>query len=351
MMPTPSLARLLFLCAFALPSYAAAQAYPAGPVRLVVPFPPGGTADPVARAVAQKLSQQLGQQVIIDNRSGASTIIGTELVAKAAPDGYTLLSAPFSFSANPSLFAKLPYDPLKDFVPITFLGATPVVLLVHPSFPARTVKELIAMAKAKPGEINYASAGNGTSNHLAAELFNQLAQVRLTNIPYKGAGPATAALVSGEVFVSFPWALPSAAPHIKTNRARALALASRARARSMPDLPTMREAGVPGCELEAWHGVMAPAGTPAAIITRLSNEIQKVPKDPEVTQRFDTIGFETGGGSPDDFARFIRSEMQKWGQVIRTARIVKGIDHVGPVLKTQKRAFLQRGGGTIIAAA
>ena len=310
----------LLLILFALANSSAAQTYPTGPVRLIVPFPPGGTADPVARAVAQKLSQQLGHQVIVDNRAGGSTIIGTELVAKAAPDGHTLLSAPFSFSANPSLFAKLPYDPLRDFVPITFLGATPVVLLVHPSFPARSVKELIALAKSKPGEINYGSAGNGTSNHLAAELFNQLAQVKLTNVPYKGAGPATTALVAGEVFVGFP-ALPSAASHIKSGRARALAVASRARARSMPNLPTMAEAGVPGCELEAWHGIMAPAGTPASVVTRLSNETQKALREPDLVQRFDAIGFETGGGSPEDFARFIRSEMQKWAKVIRTANI------------------------------
>ena len=311
----------LVLAVLALaPGHAAAQAYPTGPVRLVVPFPPGGTADPVARTVAQRLTQQLGQQVVVDNRAGGSTIIGTEIVAKAAPDGQTLLSAPFSFSANPSLFAKLPYDPMKDFVPITLLGATPIVLLVHPSFPARTVKELIAMAKAKPGEINYGSAGNGTSNHLAAELFNQLAQVKLTNIPYKGAGPATTALVSGEVFVGFP-ALPSAAPHIKNGRARALAVASRTRARSMPNLPTMAEAGVPGCELEAWHGLMAPAGTPSAIITRLSSETQKALQHPDVAKRFDAIGFETGGGSPEEFARFIQSETAKWARVVKTAKI------------------------------
>jgi tripartite-type tricarboxylate transporter receptor subunit TctC len=299
---------------------AEAQVYPAGPVRLIVPFPPGGTADPVARAVAQKLSQQLGQQVIVDNRPGASTIIGTDLVAKAAPDGHTLLSAPFSFSANPALFAKLPYDPHRDLTPVTFLGATPVVLIVHPSLPARSVKELLAMAKARPGEINYGSAGNGTSNHLAAELFNQLAGVKLAHVPYKGAGPATVALVAGEVFVGFP-ALPSAAPHIRSNRARALAVAARSRTRSMPDLVTMGEAGVAGCELEAWHGVMAPAATPAAIVMRLSNEIRKALRDPEVSQRFDAIGFETGGGSTEDFARFIKSEMQKWATVVRAANI------------------------------
>jgi tripartite-type tricarboxylate transporter receptor subunit TctC len=320
LMPTYTRLALVFAAVLLVSAPAAAQRYPTGPIRLVVPFPPGGTADPVARAVAQKLTQQMGQQVIVDNRSGGSTIIGTEIVAKAPPDGHTLLSAPFSFSANPSLFAKLPYDPLKDFVPITFLGATPIVLIVHPSFPARSVKELIALAKAKPGDINYGSAGNGTSNHLAAELFNQLAGIKLTHVPYKGAGPATVALVSGEVVVGFP-ALPSAAPHIKNGRARPLAVASRSRARAMPDLLTMAEAGVPGGELEAWHGIMAPVGTPPAIIARLSAETQKALKDPEITKLFDAMGFETGGGSPEDFARFIRSEMQKWEKVIRAANI------------------------------
>jgi len=270
--------------------------------------------------VGAKLAQQLGQQVIVDNRAGGSTIIGSELVARAAPDGYTLLSAPISFAVNPSLFAKLPYEPLKDFLPITLLGATPMALVVHPSLPVRTVKEMISLARERPGEINYGSAGNGSSNHLTGELFNMLAKVKLAHVPYKGAGPATTALVSGEVFVGFP-GLPAAASHVGSGRLRILAVASRTRARSMPDLATMSEMGVPGCELESWHGIMAPAGTPIPIITQLSVEIQKALKQPDVIKRFDAIGVETGGGSPEDFARFIRSEMEKWGQVVRAAGI------------------------------
>lgn len=195
-----------------------AQTYPSSPVRIVVPFPPGGTADPVARTVAAKLSQQLGQQVIVDNRPGGSTIIGSEIVAKATPDGYTLLSAPISYSVNPSLFTKLPYDPLRDLLPVTFLGATPMALVVHPSLPVRTVKEMIALTKAKPGELNYGSAGNGSSNHLTGELFNLVAHVKLVHIPYKGAGPATTALMSGEVYVGFP-GLPAAAAHVRSGPA------------------------------------------------------------------------------------------------------------------------------------
>lgn len=320
--------RLLSRCCCALsmcasPLLAHAQTFPSGPVRIVVPFPPGGTADPVARAVAVKLSQQLGQQVIVDNRAGGSTIIGSELVAQAAPDGHTLLSAPISFAVNPSLFAKLPYEPLRDFRPITFLGATPMALVVHPSLPARSVRELIVLAKTRPGELNYGSAGNGSSNHLTGELFNMLAQVKLAHIPYKGAGPATTALVSGEVFVGFP-GLPAAAPHAGSGRLRVLAVASRARARSMPALPTMSEAGVPGCELESWHGIMVPAATPMPIVTRLSEEIQKALKQPDVIKRFEAIGVEIGGGSPEDFARFIRSEMEKWRRVVRAASIKLG---------------------------
>lgn len=316
---------LLFSAAVALSWMAAvqAQSYPVRPVRLIVPFPPGATADTAARTVAQKLGERLGQQVVVDNRGGASTIIGTEIVAKALPDGYTLISAPFNFAVNPSLFRKLPYDPARDFRTVALLGMTPIVLVVHPSVPSRSVRELIALARANPGKLNYASAGEGSSNHLAAELFNDLARVRMTHVPYKGAAPAVTALVGGETALMFS-ALPSAISQIKAGRLKALAVASRVRASALPAVPTMAEAGVANCEVGAWHGVLAPSGTPNEIVTRLNAEIVNVLRLPEVAERFSAIGFDPAGGTPEDFGRFIRSEMERWAKVVKAAKISIG---------------------------
>lgn len=250
-------------------------------------------------------------------------MIGTELAAKASADGYTLVNVPFNYAANPFLFRKLPYDPAKDLVPVVLLGLTPIVLVVHPSVPAKSVKELIALASANPGKLNYATAGGGSSNHLAAELFKLLAHVDLTHVPYKGAAPAVTALAGGEVSLMFS-ALTSALTQIQSGRLRALAIASTKRTPTLPNIPTMSEAGVAGCEVSAWHGTMAPRGTPAGVIAKLNAEIDKVLRLPEIIERLTTIGFEPEGGSSEDFAKFIRAEMEKWGKVIKTAKITSG---------------------------
>jgi tripartite-type tricarboxylate transporter receptor subunit TctC len=300
-----------------------AQSYPARSVRLIVPFPAGATADIAARTVFQKVGENLGQQFVIDNRSGGSTIIGTEMAAKASADGYTLVNVPFNYAANPFLFRKLPYDPAKDLMPIVLLGLTPIVLVVHPSLPARSVKELIALAAANPGKLNYATAGEGSSNHLAAELFKLLAHVDLTHVPYKGAAPAVTALTGNEVALMFS-GLTSAITQIQAGRLRALAVASTKRTPTLPDILTLAEAGVAGCEASAWHGTMAPRGTPAGVIAKLNADIDKVLRSPQIVERLTAIGFEPEGGSSENFARFIRAEMEKWAKVIKTAKITAG---------------------------
>ncbi len=309
--------RLAATLAVLAPHPAAADAYPAKPIRLVVAFPPGGGTDIIARSIAHKLAERFAQQVVVDNRPGAGGNIGTDIVAKSAPDGYTILMGSAGpLAINASLFAKMPFDPIKDLAPVTLAASTPNVLVVHPSLPARTVKELIALARAKPGEINFASSGHGTPAHLAGELFNSMAGVKLVHIPYKGAAPALADLLGGQVQIMFS-TMPPALPHVKDGKLRALAVTSRKRSPATPELPTMDEAALPGFEAITWHGVVAPAGTPAAIIARLNREIVAILHLPEVVERLSGQGAEALGSTPEEFAAYIKSESAKWAKVVR----------------------------------
>ncbi len=296
---------------------AAADAYPAKPIRFVVAFPPGGGTDIIARSIAQKLAERIAQQVVVDNRPGAGGNIGTDIVAKSAPDGYTILMGSAGpLAINASLFAKMPFDPIKDLAPVTLAASTPNVLVVHPSLPARTVKELIALARAKPGEINFASSGHGTPAHLAGELFNSMAGVKLIHVPYKGAAPALADLLGGQVQIMFS-TMPPALPHVKDGKLRALAVTSRKRSPATPELSTMDEAALPGFEAITWHGVVVPAGTPTTVIALLNREIVAILHLPEVVERLSGQGAEALGSTPEEFAAYIRSESIKWAKVVR----------------------------------
>lgn len=295
------------------------QAYPTKPMRLVVPFAPGGGTDVIARYLAGGMSESLGRQVVVDNRGGANGIIGTEIVARAPPDGYTLLFVSSPHSINPSL-RKLPYDTLRDFAPVSLVATSPYVLVVNPKLPARTVKELIAAAKARPDEIAYGSGGSGSSAQLAAELFNQLAGVKLREIPYKGAGPALLATVAGESAVVFGNAL-TVKPHIQSGRLRALGIASAKRSSSAPDLPTIAEAGVPGYRAEAVLGMLAPARTPKAIIQKLNAEIHKTMRTPAAVEAMTRLGVDIELTTPEEFGRLIESEMHRWGKVVRALNL------------------------------
>ena len=310
---------LLLVLAAALPGAASAQAqYPNKPVRLIVPFPPGGGTDTLARIYGQKLAEVFGQQVIIDNRPGAGTNIGAEIAAKAPPDGYTLLMGNIAHAINVTLYGKLAYDFVKDFTPVTLLASTPNILVVHPSVPVKSVKELIALAKARPGQLDYASAGSGSSSHLAAELFGIMAGVKMTHVPYKGGGPAVIALVGGQVSVGFA-TTPSVITHVKAGKMRGLGVTTARRSPSTPELPTISEAGVPGYEAGTWYGLLAPAGTPNEIVARLHAESVKLLKLPDVKDRLDATGFESIGNTPEQFAAYIRSEIEKWGKVVKAS--------------------------------
>lgn len=294
-----------------------AGGYPVKPIRLVVPFPPGGATDILARAVGQRWSEVLGQQVIVDNRPGAGGNIGSELVAHAAPDGYTLLMGTVGTHAiNPSLYAKMPYDHVKDFAPVVLVAGVPNVLVVHPSVPAQNVNELIAYGKANPGKLNFASSGSGTSIHLAGELFKVMTAVQMTHVPYKGSAPAIQDLLGGQVQLMFD-NLPSALPQIKAGKLRALAVTSVARSPALPDTPTVAESGLPGFEASSWFGVLSPAGTPPAIITRLNAEAVKWLATPEAQEKMRNLGANAAGGTPADFAAHIRAETLKWARVVK----------------------------------
>jgi tripartite-type tricarboxylate transporter receptor subunit TctC len=294
----------------------AGEPYPAKPIRLVVGFPPGGFVDFTARLVGAPLGAALGQQVVVENRGGAGGIVGTEIVARAAPDGYTLtVGSAGTHAVNQSLYAKLPYNVLRDFQPVARLADAPSVLAVHPSLPANNVKELLALARAKPGQINYASAGSGTSTHLAAALFEHLGKVKMVHVPFKGGGPAIVALLAGEVPVTFGTAA-SVSPHTKTGRLRGLAVTSGARSAVLPDLPTIAEAGIPGYEMLNWLGLFAPAGTPRPIVERLANEALRIVRTPDVVQRFHAQGAEPSPLGTEAFAALVKSEIAKWAKVV-----------------------------------
>jgi tripartite-type tricarboxylate transporter receptor subunit TctC len=311
--------RMLFVLAAALSASVQTYAqYPAKPVRLVVPFPPGGGTDTLARVYGQKLGEALGQQVVIDNRPGGGTNIGAEIAAKAPPDGYTALMGNIAHAINVTLYSKLSYDLVRDFAPVTLLASTPNILVVHPSIPVRSVKELIVLAKAKPGELDYASSGSGSSAHLAAELFSSMAGIKMTHIPYKGGGPAVIALAGGQVSVGFA-TTPSVIGHVKAGKLRGLAVTTAQRSPSTPDLPTISESGLAGYEAGTWYGLLVPAAAPKEVVTRLHGESVKLLKQSDVKDRLDAAGFELIGNTPEQFATFIRSEIEKWARVVKAS--------------------------------
>jgi tripartite-type tricarboxylate transporter receptor subunit TctC len=309
------------LAATALPVHAA-ERYPSRPIRMIVPFPPGGSTDFNARAIQDKLSDQLGQQVVIDNRGGASGQIGTKLVKDSAPDGYTLVLHTIAFVTSPILYDNAGYDPVKDFMPVTMISQVPTTVSVHPSVPVHSVKELLALAKSKPGELIYASSGIGTNSHITGELFNLMGNTSIRAIQYKGGGPALAAVVSGEVQIGFS-NITQTARMAEAGRVRMLAISSLKRSPSAPNLPTVAESGLPGFEMAAWHIIAAPRNTPAAIIKTLNEKIRAALKDPVVVQRFDKGGMEQFSGTPQETIAYLKNEQTKWARVIRE-RNMKG---------------------------
>ncbi len=299
-------------------STALSQQYPARAIRLIVPFPPGGGTDTMARVVAPRLSEFLGQQVVPENRGGAGANIGAEVAAKSAPDGYTLMLATISNAIGVSFYSKLNYDLVRDFATITQLATTPHILVVHPSVPVKTVRDFIALAKARPDQLAYSSSGTGSAAHLAGELFNSLAGVKTTHVAYKGGGPSMIALVGGEVSVAFA-TMPSAIGYVRAGRLRGVAVTTDRRSPSTPELPTIAEAGVTGYEAGSWYGLSVPAGTSKEIVARLHAETIKVLAVPEVKERLFNAGFEIVTSTPEQFAAFTRSEIQKWAKVVKSA--------------------------------
>ena len=297
------------------------NSYPTKPVRFVVPFAPGGSTDTLARTVGQKLSDAFGQQVVVDNRSGGNGNIGMEIVARAAPDGHTIvLGYIANLGIGPSVFDRLPFDPVKDFAPITQLAAAPNIFVAHPSVPAKSIKEFIAYAKANPNKINFASAAVASLGHLAGELLNASAGIKMQHVPYKGSGQAVIDLLAGQVQVMFS-GMSSVMPHLKAGKLRALAVTGAQRSPAAPEVPTIAESGFPGFEASAWYGVLAPAGTPPRIIVRLHDEIVRVLKMPDVKERLENVGFELVGGTPEAFGAYIKTEIQKWARVVKASGI------------------------------
>jgi tripartite-type tricarboxylate transporter receptor subunit TctC len=301
-------------------SLAQAQVFPSRPVRVIVPFAPGGGTDNLTRIMAPRLTELLGQSIIVDNRPGASSQIGTELGARAAPDGHTLIHVDTSFASNPSLYPKLPYDAIKDFACVSLLASAPVVLVVHPSVPAKTLKELIALARTRPGELNFATGGAGSATHLGVELFKSAAKIDLVHVPYKGTGPAAAALLAGEVVMSI--AGPSSIkPHVDSGRLRAIAITGEKRNPALPQIPTFAEAGLRGVDSGSYWVSLAPAATPRRAIQTLSAAMSKVLQAPDVRQRLVDLGFEPIGSTPDQCGENVRSEIDKWARVVSAAGI------------------------------
>ena len=293
-----------------------AAAYPAKAIRIVVPFPAGGTSDILSRAIGQKLTEEWKQPVVVDNRPGASANIGAEIVVKSPPDGYTLLCASTIHTINPSLYSKLAYDPVKDFTPITLIATTSQVLAVHPSLPVRSVKELIAYAKKRPGQINYSSAGNGSQPHLTAELFKTRTGIDIVHVPYKGAPPAMNDLLAGHVALSFATS-PSAVPHVKSGKLRALAVSTARRVSALPDVPTIDESGVPGFEASGANGLVGPAGMPAGIVEKLHAAVVKIVKEPAMSKFLSEQGADPYTTTPAEYAAYIKSEVAKWARAVK----------------------------------
>ncbi len=307
----------LFLAALPIDSTRAQGAYPTKPVRLVVPFPPGGPLDVVGRVIAQKLGESWGHPVVVENKAGAGGNIGADAVAKAAPDGYTILMGALSTHAvNPSLYSNMPYDAAKDFAPITLVATTPNVLVVNPSLPVRSVQEFIAYAKANPGKLNFGSGSIGSAGHLAGELFNMETGARMVHVPFKGAAPATQALLAGDTQLMFD-NLANAMPHVKAGKLRALAVTTAQRSKLAPDLPTMAEAGLPGFDITTWFGLFAPAGTPREIVGKWNADVVKILESPEMRERLAAQGAEATPTSPERFAAFVASEARKYAQIVK----------------------------------
>jgi tripartite-type tricarboxylate transporter receptor subunit TctC len=308
---------MVFCALSAAASPAAAQNYPSRPIRIIAQFQPGTSTDILARVIGARLTDAWGQQVVVDNRPGAGGLVGTELGAKAAPDGYTLTMAVSSgFGINPTLYAKLPYDVLRDFAPITNIALTPQTLVANPGFGAKSMKDLIALAKSKPGQLNYASLGAGSTSHLTMEMFRSAAGITLNHIPYKGSPAAHAELFSGRIPMMFD-AIPAVLPHVKSGRLRGLAIGSARRSTFLPDVPTVAESGFPGFEAVGWIGVAAPSKTPPAVLDKLNAEIRRIINTPEMKERLATLAFTPVGDSRDEFDRFIKSEIARWGKAVR----------------------------------
>jgi tripartite-type tricarboxylate transporter receptor subunit TctC len=299
---------------------AAAQTYPVKPIRFVVPFAPGGGTDLLARLLAPRLTEALGQPVVVDNRGGAGGVIGAEIAVKAPADGYTIvLGSPGPLTINPN-FQRMPYDPLRDFAPIALATVSPFVLVVHPSLPARSVKELLSLARSRPGQLNYGSSGNGSVAHFSAEQLKALAGIDIVHVPYKGSGPAVIDLIAGQLHLMLE-NMPTVLPHIRTGKLRALAVGTKMRSSLLPELPPLGEAGVPGYESSTAFGVLAPAKTPSAIINRLNAEIVKTLRSAEARERLTALGMEPVGGTPEQYAAHLKEELAKYGRIVKTAGI------------------------------
>ena len=297
-----------------------AAAFPSKPIRIIVPFPAGGFNDQLARTLSQKFQERWGQPVVVDNRPGASSVLGTDLAAKAPNDGHTLLIVSFAFAVNPSLLSHLPYDTLKDFTPVALAAGTPNFLVVNPSLPVKSLAELIRLAKADPGKLDYATGGNGTSPHLCMELLKSMAGVDLVHVPYKGSAPAVTDVIGGQVKVMFDNA-PNVLPHVKAGKLRALAVSTATRSPLAPEVPTVAESGVPGYDVDVWFGVVVPAGTPKDVVTQLNAEINRALALPAVKRRFAQQGVHTAGGTPEQFAAYLQAQMTRWAKVVKDAGV------------------------------
>jgi tripartite-type tricarboxylate transporter receptor subunit TctC len=310
----------VFLCVLCVlcgkPNFAFAEGYPGKPIRIIVPYPPGGFNDTLARTLGQKLTEKWKQPVIVDNRPGGGGTIGTNLAAKSAPDGYTLLIVSFAFAVNPALYGTLPYDSEKDFAPIVLAASTPNLLVVNPGLPVKSVKELIALARSKPGKLNYASAGNGSSNHLSMELLKSLTGVDIVHVPYKGSAPAVTDLIGGQFDLMFD-NVPNVLQQVKAGKLRAVAVSSKERSPFVKELPTVTESGVPGFDVSVWFGVVAPAGTPEPVVAKLNAEINGILKIAEIRQAFNDQGVEPLGGTPREFSAFLGAQTTKWAKVVK----------------------------------
>jgi tripartite-type tricarboxylate transporter receptor subunit TctC len=308
------------LCALAFTPSIAQDAYPSRPVRFILPFPPGGGTDILGRIIAERLSANLGQPVVIENRGGAGGNVGAEAAARSAPDGYTIVLVAPSLAISPSLYSKLNYDPVKDFAPVSLVATVPNVMVTHPSVPAQTLQEFIALARLRPGGMNFGSGGSGTSNHLAGELFNIVTGTKLVHVPYKGVNLAMNDVLSGQIHLVVI-GVPAAAPHIKAGRLRGLALIAPQRAPAVPEVPTVAEAGLNDFEVTTWYGVLAPAGTPRPIVARLNAELVKIMHSPDTRERLAAMATDPLTSTPEEFSAYLREEIAKWAEVVRKANL------------------------------